>query len=152
MFGWLIKRRLLIQPEGSLTGWKPLKLCILRASILKVTINGLFRLTHTFTVMFGSPSTRVISSVTIAFLVLLIWPHKFSKRLLYNSLILVVYSELGLGPLQASGVGSFQKIFGSFTYYLWSQGFICYVVSGFRYSPLISIPIMIQLLLSSFSK
>ena len=115
--------------------------------------NHHLRLIHTFTVMFGSPSTRVISSVTIAFfLVLLIWPHEFSKCLLYNSQILVMYSELGLGPLQASGVGSFEKIFGSFTCYLWSQGFICYVVSGFRYSYLISIPIMIQLSLSSFSK
>ena len=27
-------------------------------------------------------------------------------------------SELGLGPLQVSGVGSFEKIFGNFTYYL----------------------------------
>ena len=116
--------------------------------------NHHLRLIHTSTVMFGSPSTRVISSVTVAFffLVLLIWPHKFSKCLLYNSQILVMYSELGLGPLQASGVGSFEKIFGSFTCYLWSQGFICYVVSGFRYSSLISIPIMIQLSLSSFSK
>ena len=32
------------------------------ALILKVTISGLFRLTHTFTVMFGSLSTKVLSS------------------------------------------------------------------------------------------
>ena len=31
------------------------------ALILKVTISSLFRLTHTFTVTFGSPSTRVFS-------------------------------------------------------------------------------------------
>ena len=30
-----------------------------------LNISGLFRLIHTFTVMFGSPSTRVLSSVTV---------------------------------------------------------------------------------------
>ena len=40
------------------------ELGILMTSILKVTISSLFKLIHTFTVMFGSPSTRVLSSVT----------------------------------------------------------------------------------------
>ena len=36
--------------------------------LLKVTISSLFRLTHTFTIKFGSPSTSVFSSVpAIAF-------------------------------------------------------------------------------------
>ena len=39
-------------------------LCILTTSILKVTISSLFKLIHTFTVVFGSPSTRALSSVT----------------------------------------------------------------------------------------
>ena len=84
-FGWLIKRRLLIQPRQSFTGWEHLRLCILMALILKVTISSLFRLTHTLIIMFGSPSTRVFSSVpAIAFSwVLFIWPHKFRTRLLY---------------------------------------------------------------------
>ena len=55
-----------------------------------------------------------------------------------------------------SGVGSFEKIFGNFTYYLFiyllSQGATCYMLSGFRNSSLISIHIIIQLLLLSFSK
>ena len=44
---------------------KHLKLCILNALILKVTITSLFRLIHTFTVMFSSPSTRVLFSVIV---------------------------------------------------------------------------------------
>ena len=112
--------------------------------ILKVIISsGLFRLTHTFTVIFGSPSTRVLSSARITcFWALFIWPYK----------ILVMCSELGLGHLQVSGVGFFGKIFGSFTYYLWSQGVTCYMFSGFCCSTLISIHIIFQLLLSSFLK
>ena len=59
-------------------------------------------------------------------------------------------SVLSLGPLQVSEMEPFEKIFGSFTCYLLSQG---YVLSGFRNSPLISIHIIIQSsLLSSFSK
>ena len=46
------------------TGSEHLQLCILTALILKVTITSLFRLIHTFAVMFGSPGTRVLSSVT----------------------------------------------------------------------------------------
>ena len=53
-------------------------------------------------------------------------------------------SVLSLGPLQVSEMEPFEKIFGSFTCYLLSQG---YVLSGFRNSPLISIHIIIQLLL-----
>ena len=47
------------------------------ALILIVTISSLLRLIHTFTVMFGCPSTRVLSLViAIAFfLVLFIWSH-----------------------------------------------------------------------------
>ena len=84
---WLIKRRLLIPPKESFTGWEHLELCILMVLILKMTISSLFRLTHTFTSMFGSPSTRVFSSVpAIAFSwVLFIRPHKFRTRLLYYS-------------------------------------------------------------------
>ena len=44
------------------TGWEHLKLCILMALILELTISSLFRLIYTFTVIFGSPSTRLISS------------------------------------------------------------------------------------------
>ena len=86
-FGWLIKRRLLIQPKGSFTGWEHLELCILKALLLKVTIASLFRLINTFTAMFGSPSTRVLSSVTAIpfFWVLFIWPHKFRTLFLYYS-------------------------------------------------------------------
>ena len=52
-FYWMIKLRTL-HPDGL---------------NIKVTISSLFRLTHTFTVMFGSPSTRGLSSVpAIAFL------------------------------------------------------------------------------------
>ena len=35
------------------------------ALILKVTISSLFRLTHTFTVMFGSPSTAMFGSPVV---------------------------------------------------------------------------------------
>ena len=56
-------------------------------------------------------------------------------------------SVFSLGPLQAS-----KKIFDSFTCYLLSQGVTCYVLSGFRNSSLISIHIIIQLSLLSFSK
>ena len=45
-----------------------MRVCILMALILKVTVSSLFGLTHTLTIMFGSPSTRVFSSVpTIEF-------------------------------------------------------------------------------------
>ena len=64
-----------------------------------------------------------------------------------------MYSVLSLGPLLASEMGPFEKIFDSFTCYLLSQGVTCYVLSGFRNSPLISIHIIIQLsLLLYFSK
>ena len=51
-------------------------------------------------------------------------------------------------------MGPFEKIFDGFTCYLLSQGVTCYVLSGFRNSPLISLSdIIIQLsLLLSFSK
>ena len=56
-------------------------------------------------------------------------------------------------PLQASEMGSFEKIFDGITYYSLSQGVTCYVPSGFHNSPLISIDIIIQLsLLLYFSK
>ena len=58
-----------------------------------------------------------------------------------------------LGPLWASEMGLFEKIFDIFTCYWLSQGVTCYVLSGFCNSPLISIHIIIQLsLLLSFSK
>ena len=60
---------------------------------------------------------------------------------------------LSLGPLQASEMGPFEKIFCSLTCYLFSQGVTTYVLSGFRNSSLICIHIIFQLsLLSSFSK
>ena len=63
-----------------------------------------------------------------------------------------MYSVLSLGPLLASEMGPFEKIFDSFTCYLLSQGITCYVLSGFSNSPL-SIHIVIQLsLLLYFSK
>ena len=105
--------------------------------------------------MFGSPITRVLFSVTaIAFFQdLFIWPHKFRTRLLYYSYILVMCSVLSLEPVQASEMGSFEKIFDSFTCYLLPQGVTCYMLSGFRSSALISIRIIIQLsLLLSFTK
>ena len=107
----MIKRRLLIQPKESFTGWEHLELWILTVLILKVTISSLFRLTHTFTVMFGSLSTRVLSSVAaIAFFwVLFIWPLKFRTRLLYYSQILVMCSVLSFGLLQASKLDLLRK-------------------------------------------
>ena len=100
-FGWLIKCKILIPPKGSYTRWEHWELCILTAWILKVTISSLFRLIHTFTVMFSSPSTRVLSSVTAIaffFLILFSWPHKFRAHLLYYSQTLVMCSVLSLGP------------------------------------------------------
>ena len=81
-FAWLIKCRVLIPPKGSFTGWEHLEHCILMALILKVTISSLFGIIHTVTVMFGSPSTRVLSSVTVIafFWVLFIWSRKFGAR------------------------------------------------------------------------
>ena len=81
--------------------------------ILKVTISSLFRLTHTFTIMFGSPSSRVFYSVpAIAFSwVLFIWPHKFRARLLYYSQISFMCLVLSLGPLWASEMGLLRKYF-----------------------------------------
>ena len=49
--------------KGVLLDENAAELCILVALILKVTISSLFRLTHTFTIMFGSPSTKIFSSV-----------------------------------------------------------------------------------------
>ena len=71
------------------------------ALILKVISSSLFRLVHTFTVMFGSPSTRELSSLTtiIFFWFLFIWQQKFRTRSSYNFLILIMCAELGLGPL-----------------------------------------------------
>ena len=40
---------------------------------------------------------------------------------------------LSLGPLQASKMGPFEEIFGSFTCYLLSQGVTCYVLSEFLF-------------------
>ena len=104
---------------------------------MKVTISSLFRLTHTFTVMFGSPGTRVLSSVptTAFFWVLFLWMHNFTARLLYYSYISVKCSILSLGPLQASEMRSFEKLFSSFTCYLLSQQVTCYVLPGFCNSP-----------------
>ena len=58
------------------------------------------------------------------------------------------------GPLRVSEMRAFEKIFDSITtYYSLSQGFTCYMLSGFHNSPLISIHIIIQLsLLLYFSK
>ena len=62
-------------------------------------------------------------------------------------------SVLSLRPLWASEMGPFEKIFDSITYYSLSQGVTCYVLSGFRNSPLISIHIIIQVsLVLYFSK
>ena len=93
------------------SGGKHVKLCILMVFVLKVIINSILRLIYTFIEMFGSPSTRVIFRLTTIafFLVLFIWPHMFRAPLSYNSLILVMCTELGFGPLQASTVGSFEK-------------------------------------------
>ena len=50
-------------------------------------------------------------------------------------------------------MGPFEKIVDSLTCYLLSQGVTCYVLSGFRISPMISIHITTQLsLLLYFSK
>ena len=100
-------------PKESFTRWEHLELCILMALILKVTISSLFRRTHTFTIMFDSPSTRVFSSVlAIAFCwVLFIWSHKFTARLLYYSQISFMCSVLSLGPLWASEMGLLRKYF-----------------------------------------
>ena len=50
-------------------------------------------------------------------------------------------------------MGPSEKIFDSITYYSLSQGATCYVLSGFRNSPLIPIHIIIMLsLLLYFSK
>ena len=143
----MIKRRLLIPPKGSFTGWEHLELFIMTlilVLILKVTISSLFRLIHTFTVMFGSPSTRVLSSVAAIpfFWVLFIWPDKFRTCLLYYSPIFIMCSVLNVGLLQPPKMGTFEKIFGSFTYYLLSHGVACYLVSGFRNPSLISIHIL----------
>ena len=110
---------------------------------------------RTITIMFGCPSFRVFSSApVIAFSrVLFIWPHKFRTRLLYYLQISVMCSVLSLGPLRASEMEPFEKIFDSITYYSLSQGVTCYVLSGFRNSPLISIHIIIQVsLVLYFSK
>ena len=62
-------------------------------------------------------------------------------------------SMLSLGPLWASEMGPLEKLFDSISCYLLSQQVTCYVLSGFRNSPLISIHIIIQLsLLLYFSK
>ena len=62
-------------------------------------------------------------------------------------------SVLNLGPLSPSEMRPFGKIFDSITYYSLSQGVICYLLSGFRNSPLISFHIVIQVsLLLFFSK
>ena len=50
-----------------------------------------------------------------------------------------MFSELGLGPLQAPTVGSFDLLFGIFTCCLLSQKVKCYMRSGFRNSSMISI-------------
>ena len=42
--------------------------------------------------------------------------------------IYIFISELGFGPLQASKMGSFEKIVGNFAFYLLSQGVILDVV------------------------
>ena len=43
--------------KGSFTELEHLELCILTTLILKVTISSLFKLIHTFTIMFGCLST-----------------------------------------------------------------------------------------------
>ena len=89
-----------------------MRVCILMALILKVTVSSLFGLTHTLTIMFGSPSTRVFSSVpTIEFSwVLFIWPHQCRTRLLHYLWISVMCSVLSLGPLLASEMRPFESI------------------------------------------
>ena len=137
----MIKCKILIPPKGSYTRWEHWELCILIALILKVTISSLFRLIHTFTVMFSSPSTRVLSSVTaIAFFwVLFIWPHKFRAHLLYYSQTLVMCSVLSLGPCRHLRSDLWENIY---TCYSLSQGVTCFVLSGFHNSSLISIHIL----------
>ena len=64
-----------------------------------------------------------------------------------------MYSVLSSGPLWASAMGPFELIFDSITYCSLSQGIKCFVLSGFRNSPLISIHIIIQVsLVLYFSK
>lgn len=47
---------------------RTLRICVLTALTLKVTVSNLFRLIRTFIVMIGCPNTRVLSSViAIAF-------------------------------------------------------------------------------------
>ena len=62
-------------------------------------------------------------------------------------------SVLSLALLKESKMGTFEKIFGTFTCYLLSLGATCYMLSGFCNPHLISIHVITQVsLLLSFSK
>ena len=108
----------MIRPKRSFTGWEHLELCILTDLILRVTVSSLFRLINTFSAMFDSPGTRVLSSVTAItfFWVLFILQYRFRTHLLYYSQTLMC-SVFSLGLLQATKSGPFEKILGSFTCY-----------------------------------
>ena len=85
--------------------------------ILRVTIISLFRLINTFTAKFGSPSTRILSSVTaITFVEFCLFGHT-SLGQAFHITHRQMCSVFSLGPLQASKMGPFEKIFGSFTCY-----------------------------------
>ena len=119
-----------------------------------MTVGSLFKLIHIFTVMFGSPSTRVLFSVpAVAFCcVLFIWPHKL--RTCPYSLLIDFSNVLGVKfrtDVSVWDETSWENIWQF--YLLLSQGDTCYLLSGFRNSPLISVHIIIQFSLSlSFSK
>ena len=56
--------------------------------------------------------------------------HILRTRLSYNPSTLLMYSELVSGSLQVSAMGYFDTIFGSFTYYLLSEGVIILHAAG----------------------
>ena len=78
----------------------------------KGNISSPFNLLHKFIIMFGFPY-RLYHCIFLSF------AHMFGTCVSYNSSVLVMCWELGLGPLQAS-----ETIFGSFNYYLLPQGVI----------------------------
>ena len=55
--------------------------------------------------------------------------------------IYIFISELGFGPLQASKMGSFERIVGNFAFYLLSQGVILDVVKKTKSVPSQLLPV-----------
>ena len=110
------------------------------------------KLIHTFTVTFGSPSTRVLSSVTTIayFWNLLIWLHESRIRLF----VLLICSVLRLWRCRRLRFDLLRKCLAVLPYINCHKGLVtCYVLSGFRNASLIMIHIVIQLsLLLSLSK